>query len=229
MLPMMKIIGFSLLLLSLFGCSADPMAAWKNANAKAKKLLSLEARYEALQREHERLRTEHYRLESEHAELKAKMSTRLNALQNLESSGSVTGRSLASITYKVPNGLKPEQLQALAYEHLREERFPEAAVSFEQLLTQPEAISLQDSEAMYSAGVAWFQAGNLKKAREHLTSAKEHASGENKEKTQKKVDLWLRVIDRKFAEEKKHPSTDHGRIPASAPKEAAIVHDPHGG
>lgn len=179
--------------------SCSPVAWWKSLNGKAKELATLEARHQALEKEYKLLKEKHFQLENDYAELKAGVESKELSRLNLSATGSVTGRRLASIPYKVPHGLEPAELQALAYNHFRENRFAEAAVTFESLLTQPEAASLVDSRALYSAGVAWFQVGNFKKSQEHLEQARAQATGEEKEKIRKKVDLWLRVIDRQLA------------------------------
>lgn len=188
-------------LLALPGCNANPFAWWKQVNEKASHLLTLEARHEALQKEFEKVKAERFKLEQELAEIRSEMESRDLARLNLEATGSQAGRRLASIEYKIPTGLAPAELQALAYEHFREKRFAEAAATFEEFLTVPEASAFQTGDDLYSAGVAWFQIGNFKKAREHLESAKATAAGENKDKIRKKADLWMRVIDRRLASE----------------------------
>jgi tetratricopeptide (TPR) repeat protein len=196
----MAVFRFSLALAAcalLTSCS--PVAWWENLNNKAQELATLEARHQALEQEYKQLKDRHFLLENEYAELKARLESKELSRLNLSATGSVTGRRLASIEYKVPSGLAPTELQALAYSHFRENRFAEAAKTFESLLTQPEAASLVDARALYSAGVAWFQLGNFKKSQEHLEQARAQATGEEKEKIRKKVDLWLRVIDRRLA------------------------------
>lgn len=196
----MTLFRFSLMLTAcVLMTSCSPVAWWKSVNNKAKELASLEARHQALEKEYQHLKERHFQLENEFAELKASVESKELSRVNLSATGSVTGRHPASIGYKVPNGLEPAELQSLAYNHLRENRFAEAAVTFESLLTQPEAASLVDARALYSAGVAWFQVGNFKKSQEHLEQARAQAAGEEKEKIRKKVDLWLRVIDRRLA------------------------------
>lgn len=229
------------LAIGLSGCGrhGSPLAWWSSLNHKAEGLATLEARYEALAAEHAALRREHLRLESEYSELKARNQTEAVAVESLRATGSATGRSPASIHYEVPRGLSPAQLEDLAYEHFREGRFAEAAVSFDEFLARPEAVSLHDATDQYNAGVAWFQVGNLRKARELLVEAAEHGVGEEKEKVRKKVELWQRVIDRRLAEtgesakiEKtaaktaaktvaKTPAKLDARAPASLPKEPA--------
>lgn len=190
------IFGFSLL---ATGCSKNPLHWWASINEKARHLASVEAKYQALLAEHERLEKDYFQLEHEHAALTAKVQSKELSTLNLAATGSTHGRNPASISYAPPKGLKLDELLSLAYEHLREKRYAEAAVTFEDYLSKPEAAG-QNGDAIYASGVAWFELGNFKKARESFESAKRHANGESKEKIHKKVDLWLRVIDRKTGE-----------------------------
>jgi hypothetical protein len=193
----------SILLLSLLllpGCS--PHAWWKSVNEKAAHLASVEARYQALQEEHEKLRQRHFRLESEFAALKAKMESRELASLNLSATGSLTGRRPDSVSYQPPRGLKPEELEALGFEHFRERRFAEAAITFDEFLNLPEsATSTDEADAMFAAGVAWFQVRNFHKSRKLLEAARSSATGDQRDKIRRKADLWLRVIDRRLASE----------------------------
>lgn len=200
-----KQISVLLLSLLLAGCTQSPVSWWKSLNQKAKDMAELEARYEALRREHETLRNEFYRLEHEHAELTAQLHSQKTASESLAATGSRLGRTPASISYRAPAGLDSQGLLALGYEHLREKRFAEAAVTFETLLSQPESAAVQGAGAYYSAGVAWYQINNFRKAREAFEAAKAHADGEERERVRKKVELWMRVIDRKLA-------SDGGRL-----------------
>lgn len=205
---------------ALAGCSKGPAGWWASVNQKAKHLSELEAKYQALQQEHETLKREHYRLTHEHDSLLAEYRSKRNAEESLAATGSVSGRAPASIGYKVPN-LSPEALKALGYEHLREQRFAEAAVTFEALLAMPEGAAVQGADVYYSAGVAWFQVQNFTKARESFDAAKAHADADEKERVRKKVELWMRVIDRKLASD---------RMPAQV--KTPVVkehHENHGG
>lgn len=159
----------------------------------------LEADYASLQKRHEKLQKDYFQLEAEFTELRARMESQEAAEQNLRVAGSLTGRTPASIAYSVPHGLKPEELLGLGFEHFSEKRFAEAAATFEELLKQPEAATVADAVAIYTAGVCWYELGNYRKAKERLEEARGAASGDQREKIQKKVDLWMRVIDRKLA------------------------------
>lgn len=202
----MKKSSILVLFLALGGCTQSPVAWWKSVNEKAQHLATLEANYEALKKEHDKLKIEFYHVEHEYVTLKAESQSKETAELSLALTGSKEGRGIASIHYEPPHGLNPKDLLALAYEHLREKRFPEAAATFESLIAQPEAASLQKTDVFYSAGVAWYQVKNYAKARENFETAKQHAEGEEKEKVHKKVDLWMRAIDRKLAS----TSPNHG-------------------
>ncbi len=186
---------------ALSACSQNPVAWWESINAKAQKLQSLEASHLALEAEHERLKRDYFRLENDYMELKAKVESTETGDLNLKATGTLNGRTLASIAYEVPKGLRADEMLTLAYEHFTEHRFAEAAATFENFLNRPENAALVDATAMYTAGISWFQLGNFKKSREYLESAKNSASGEQREKIHKKVDLWMRAIDRKLKQE----------------------------
>jgi len=190
---------FSLLsLVALSACSQSPAHWWESLNAKAEHLKKIEASHHVLLAENERLKQDFFRLEREYLELKSKMASTEVADLNLRATGTLTGRALSSIAYQVPKGLKAEEQLSLAMEHFNEKRFAEAAVTIDDLQKRPEGASLVDAAASYSAGVAWYQVGNYFKAREHFEDASNRASGENREKINKKVDLWKRLINRKL-------------------------------
>lgn len=182
------------------GCSQGPVAWWRSVDAKVRHLTGLEASHLALRQEHDRLKQDYYRLEAEYLELKAKVESNEKGDRNLRATGTVEGRAPSSIAYEPPQNLRSEDSLALAYEHFKEKRFAEAAVTFEDFFKKPESAALVDANAMYTAGVAWFQLGNFLKAREHLEDAKQAASGEQRERIHKKVDLWMRAIDRRAGE-----------------------------
>jgi|GEM_PF-5244960 len=186
-----------LLLLSLSACSQSPRAWWVSLNKKAKELNQLEASHHALAQEHARLQRNYYRLEADYMELRAKVESSEKGEHNLKATGSLTGRVPSSIAYEIPKNLRTEDELALAYEHFKEKRFAEAAVTFESFLKKPESAALVDANAMYTAGVAWFELGNFVKAKENFEGARQSASGEQREKIHKKVDLWMRAIDRR--------------------------------
>lgn len=193
----------------LTGCSQGPVAWWKSVEKKAKHFSELEASHLALRAEHERLKRDYYRLESEHLELKARVESNETGDHNLRATGSPEGRALSSIAYQPP-ALRSEDLLSLAYEHFHEKRFAEAAATFENFLKKPESAALVDAGAMYTAGVSWFQLGNYFKAREHFESAKQSASGEQRERIHKKVDLWMRAIDKRTGGKGRGHEEPHG-------------------
>ena len=183
--------------------SVDPVASkpvgnpWKNFLAKIEHLRSLEAKYEALLQEHEKLKKEYFVLENQLDSLRAQSESTHLAEENLRLTGSPVGRSPASVDYKVPEGLDHEQRYALAFDHMRERRYGAAAVSFESFLHEPEGAAYQTANAFYTAGVAWFQLDNFNKARAYFDIALQKAEGDEKAKIRHKVELWMRVIEKK--------------------------------
>lgn len=182
----------------LSGCSQGPVAWWHSVNHKAEHLRKIEASHKVIVAENERLKEQYLRLERDYLELKAQMESTHTAELSLKATGTLTGRTPSSIAYHVPNGLNPEETLALAFEHFNENRFAEATATFAALQKRPEGASLADASAMYTAGVAWFKLGNYNKAREYFNEATNQASGEQREKIHKKVDLWNRLINRKL-------------------------------
>lgn len=188
---------FAALCCGLSACSQSPATWWSAVNSKAREIATVEANYHALQAEHEHLKKEFYVLEDEVTELRAKVHSIEDGEHNLKATGTPGGRSISSITYEVPKGLRAEDALALAYEHFTEQRFAEAAATFDDLFRRPEAAAVGDAWARYTAGVTWFKLGNTRRAKENFDEAMNSATGEQREKIHKKVDLWMRAIDRK--------------------------------
>lgn len=196
---LMNKLTFALVVMLLSGCTQNPVAWWNSINKKAEHIAKVESKYEALKKEHERLQAEFYHVEHEYEALRAEVNSKETANLSLALTGTKEGRAPASIHYDIPKGLEPKALLELGYEHLREKKFAEAAVTFESFISLPESASLPLTDVFYSAGVAWYQVKNFKKARENFETAKQHVEGEEREKMHKKVDLWMRAIDRKLA------------------------------
>lgn len=189
-----------LLALTLFSCSKGAhIPVWSGMAEKIERMRTAETRYEALEREHAELKKRYFALEHEYESLRAEVESKDTAERNLKLAGSPSGRSLASIPYKVPENLNMDQRYALAFEHMREKRFAEAAATFESFLSEPEGASQQTANAFYTAGVAWFKLENYKKARQYFEVSLQKADGEERAKIHHKVELWMRVLDKKGA------------------------------
>ena len=181
----------------LAGCERSPVAMWHEANHKAKEMMEFEAKYKALIIEHEKLKDDYYKLEHQHLALLSEVQSVKSAHMNLAATGAKDGRRLASIDYQVPNGLSPDELYAQAFDHMREERLGEAALTFEKIFNSPEAAALQNATAFYSAGVIWYKLKNYKKAKQYFDLTLARAEGEEKGKYKGRVDLWQRSINLK--------------------------------
>lgn len=174
----------------------DPIEIATQVEFKAKELLLVESQYSNLQKKYYELQHEYFALEERHNALLAKMQSQDEANQNLHLTGSKEGRTIASIEYTVPTGLTMEQKYLLAFSHLREKRFLEAAKTFESFLNVPEGAPYQKAQSFYEAGVAWYEVKNFKKAREYFLAAQDRAEGVEKPQLVRKVELWLKVLDR---------------------------------
>lgn len=213
-------------------CSKGPITYWSELNEKAKHLSRLDHEYDALKKEHEKLKEEYFSLENEYAALEAKVRSKELAETSLKAAGTKSGRTIASISYQVPKGLSAEETLNLAFEHIREERFAQAAVTFDYLLSSPEGAAYQKANVFYAAGLAWYQVNNYYKAQEQFEQAKEHAEGEERERIRRKVDLWMRVIDRRLASV---PSAEESSLELyqqnqkTESHQGGATHEAHGG
>ncbi|NUM88082.1 MAG: hypothetical protein HUU37_02655 [Bdellovibrionales bacterium] len=201
-----KLFLFFVALTALAGCKASsPVAAVRHVNEKAREMMEYEARYKALRAEHEKLRAEFFRLEHRHMALLAETRSVKTAEMNLESTGSKAGRRPSQISYKVP-ALDAEGLYALAFDHVRERRIPEAAATFEALLQSPEMAATQSATAYYTAGVVWYELENYRKAEKYFDLALERSDSEERAKFKSRIELWKRAVNLK-----------QQRMPASVP------------
>ncbi len=195
-----------LAVITLQGCKASsPLAVFRSANEKAHEMMEYEAKYNALRTEHEKLRQDYFRLEHKYMGLLAETRSTKTAHLNLQSTGSKAGRRPSAISYTVPS-LDAEGLYALAFDHVRERRIPEAAATFEALLESPEMAAAQSASAYYTAGVVWYELENFNKAQAYFDLALERADSEERAKLKGRIDLWKRAVNLKLQ-----------RMPASAP------------
>jgi TolA-binding protein len=187
-----------------------PFEFWAKFESNAQEILMMESQYAALQKKYQELRREFFNLEQRHNELLAKVESREEAEKNLTLTGSKEGRTLASIEYHVPTNLTVEGKYLLAFSHLKENRFLEAAKTFENFLSVPEGAAFQNSKTFYEAGVAWFKSNNYKEAHDYFVMAKDRVSGVEKAEMLRKIELWQLVLDSKTQSPKAHHSKKEG-------------------
>lgn len=227
--------GSLLLLILLTSCDRGPVAWWKSVDQKMVHLAKAEMELEVLREKHEELQKKYLRLEKEYNNLVTENATHEGETKRLESTGSMVGVSPKELNYRVPSGLKFEELTQLAEDHLKERRFAEAAACYESLFSQPEYAALLNPKVYYSSGIAWYELNNFVKARELFDLAKANAKGELKTIIWKKVDLWFRVIDQKITHAKPLDDGKTLSIPqaprglASVNDDAKINHEKHTG
>lgn len=180
-----------------FFLGVRPFEILEKADAKASAIMKLEAEHANLQKKYSELERDFFDLEKRHNALMAQMESKEEAERNLKLTGAKDGRSTASIGYSVPAGLSMEQKYLLAFSHMREKRFAEAAITFEAVLGSPEGALYQNSQAFYESGVAWFQVKNYKNSRTAFLAAKARAEGVQKPEMIRKVELWLMILEHK--------------------------------
>lgn len=183
-------VGISL----LTGCSGGPVLWWQKVHSKTMDLFTMDHRFHALEEQNAELEKKYLSLEAKYVNLLADVESQKKGESNLKLTGSKEGRSIASIDYKVPKDMDPETRTDLAYQHLKEKRFSEAAITFDSVLWIPEGALEQTAKNFYEAGVAWYEVKNFKKAKLCFEAATAHADGEEKKEIQRRVDLWMRVL-----------------------------------
>lgn len=193
--------GFSVATAIAF--NVHPLDILDRTEAKAHELLLVESQYNQLKQKYFELQHEYFQLEERHNALLAKVQSAEEAVKNIRITGSKEGRSVAKISYSVPSNLTMEQKYLLAFNHMREKRFEEAAKTFDAVLSVPEGALFQNAHSFYESGVAWFEVKNFKKAREAFQAAKARAEGVEKPEMLRKVELWMKILDqRKLASAK---------------------------
>jgi tetratricopeptide (TPR) repeat protein len=180
-----------------------PIDIYNRLEFKANELLLIESQHRQLQKKYFELQHDYFELETRHNNLLAKVQSGEEAVKNIRLTGSKEGRSLSTIPYSVPSNLTVEQKYLLAFSHMREGRFEEAAKTFDQVLSIPEGALYQTAQTFYESGVAWFEIKNYKKAREAFQATKIRADGVGKPEMLRKVELWMKILDqRKLASAK---------------------------
>ena len=187
----------NLLLLALIFTGCTGPARWlHNVNTKARELLDMHHDHQVLEHKFAELQKKYIELENSYQSVQAELDILKKTENNFEETGSKHGRTLASIQYDIPVSLSLESRYNLAFEQMRHKHYEEAAKTFESFLSIPEAHKFQNANAFYSAGVAWFELKNYKRAQELFETAVAHANPREREIYLKRVDLWMRVLNR---------------------------------
>ncbi len=176
-------------------------------------LVSVQEKVEALKKldeENEKLRKEnaHLRvvLEGEHyakyAE-KAQKETQTFQWKLSKDTGSKTGRTLASIGYKIPQDLLPAQLYSLGLSYFKMREDEKAAVIFTFLTGLEGDDSFKTPANLLLAGVAWYRIENFELADYYLDQVLRSVENAGTRRFHGQAKLWKGLVSEKTGKHSK--------------------------
>lgn len=174
--------------------------------------VSVQKKVEAIQKadsENERLRLEnaHLRLKLEalsydRREKKAEKNTQEVGTRLKLETGSKLGRTLASMTYKPPMHLTPDQLHLLGLTYFKSREDEKAAVIFSMLIRAEDNEEFRTAENFLLAGISWYRLENLPLAERYFDSVI-HSSHGTAGPVAGQAWLWKAVIAERQGNHKK--------------------------
>lgn len=193
----------------------------------ANAVVSVQEKIEALRKadeENEKLRKEnaHLRLvlESEHYEKyaeKAQKETQAFQWKLSKDTGSKTGRTLASIGYKIPQDLLPAQLYSLGLSYFKMREDEKAAVIFTFLTGMEGDESFKTPANHLLTGIAWYRVENFELADYYFEQVLQSPETVNSRRYHGQAKLWKGLIAEKTG---KH-------VKAQYWLRDVLDHDPH--
>lgn len=156
-------------------------------------------------------------LELENANLKvelekAKFSCRYGSAQKTTEkgrreiqakSGSLVGRTLASIDFTPPAQLSPEQLYIMALAYLKGREDEKAAYVLTQLVEMQDTDTFKTAQNYLLTGVTWYRLKNYKLADQYLALALKLPEGKASIAYQARARLWKAVVAKAMGQESK--------------------------
>lgn len=116
------------------------------------------------------------------------------AQQQVEKTGSQTGRSTKDFQFTPPEQLLPFQVQTLAIAFLKEQNYEKAASLFTSLLEHKDT-QFQTAQTYLAAGVAWYKVDNYTQAELYFNEALLKAKTDpQKESLEVQCRLWKALI-----------------------------------
>jgi tetratricopeptide (TPR) repeat protein len=114
-----------------------------------------------------------------------------------EETGSKTGRTLATLSYAVPNSLPPEQLYTLGIAYLKSDELEKSVAIFTHLYNLKDHAEYHTSKILLLLGVTWYNLENYSMADSYFSQIlKEKKPEELASFTQAR--LWKAVIAQQF-------------------------------
>jgi tetratricopeptide (TPR) repeat protein len=190
-------------------------------------VVSVQEKMDALKKadeENEKLRKEnaHLRLvlESEHYEKyaeKAQKETQTFQFKLSKDTGSRTGRTLASVGYKIPQDLLPAQLYSLGLTYFKTREDEKAAVIFTFLTGLEGDDTFKTPENHLLTGIAWYRIENFELANFYFDQVLQSTETKATRRVHGQAKLWKGVIAEKTGK--------HGK--AQTWLRDVLDHDPH--
>jgi tetratricopeptide (TPR) repeat protein len=142
--------------------------AWSRVQDKVDSMSKALEENERLQLENANLRLRVEGLQFDCRAREAARHARDSEWKLSKTTGSLVGRTLASIQYRPPTNVLPSQLHTLAVSYLRGGEDEKAAVIFTQLAEMDETQDYKTPRNYLLAGVAWYRIDNFELAGEYF-------------------------------------------------------------
>jgi tetratricopeptide (TPR) repeat protein len=170
---------------------------FKGLNEKVEALKSAEEDNRRLRLENAQLRvrleTEKYSCRIEESKKQAqKVGARLNA-----ETGTHVGRTLASVSYQIPENLLPDQVQALGVSYFKAKDYEKAVTIFSFLTGMEDSTSFQTPDNFLMTGVAWYQLENYKLAGQYFERVLKTAVSAEHNKLAIQAKVWKALVAQK--------------------------------
>ncbi len=137
-----------------------------------------------------RLETEKYSCRIDESKKQAqKVGARLNA-----ETGTQVGRTLASVSYQIPENLLPDQVQALGVSYFKAKDFEKAVAIFSFLTGMEDNTSFQTPDNFLMTGIAWYQLENYKVADQYFDRVLKTAVGTDTAKLAIQAKVWKALV-----------------------------------
>lgn len=167
---------------------------FQGLNAKVENFKSAEDDNRRLRIENAQLRV---RIETEKFSCRIdeskKQAQKVGAKLNAET-GNRVGRTLASVSYQIPENLLPDQVQALGVSYFKVKDYEKAVTIFSFLTGMENDTTFQTPDNFLMTGVAWYQLENYKMADQYFDRVMKTAVSTDHEKFKIQAQVWKALV-----------------------------------
>jgi tetratricopeptide (TPR) repeat protein len=178
------------------------VAAWNSTEDKMAEIRTALEENERLRYENANLRLKLETSEFDCHEKEAASDTQKISAKLTSEAGSSVARTLASITYKPPTNLLPNQLYTLGVTYFKAHEDEKAAVIFSFLTGMEDNTAYQTPRNYLMAGVAWYRVDNFEMADFYLDKALQQPENDNNLQFQAQARLWKGLVAQHQGKEK---------------------------